>query len=529
MLNNGSSTSAGAYTGTDDQSQRGSQVSTAVGAMVAPSHRGPVNVPTLRTDKQTFRATFGAPDPSLTFAHFCAEQFFSEGDRLYFMRVARNAKYGSARIATIDNFAANNPAVEGFDDPEDYAFNEQDILFLYPANPGNWNNDLRYVAYPDTSDPANEQFMLEIYEGSSTVAVEVYQATLREKLDGYGRQLCIADQLVSKDSRIRARINTKHPEYVKRESVRLVNAVITGVFTYGSDGDAVTIDDIIEGWEAYADTEEITVNLLINTGYSSPAVQLKMTEIAETRGDAFAILDVPSDYQTTQNAVNYRRNVLNLSSSFAALYTPDLRVLSEDNVDIWVPPSGFVAAAYARTDRVAAEWFAPAGVTRGKVAALGIRQLYRQGDRDTFDENQVNFVHKLPNHGLVLWSQDTLQGFKSALSNIHVRRLMNSMQTALKDSTLVGVYEPNDTYLRLELTRIAESILAPIKRGRGLYGYEIICDNTNNTPELIANGDTILDVYVDPIMIAKRIHLNAIVPRTGQIKFSIEQVERAAA
>ena len=87
-------------------------------------------------------------------------------------------------------------------------------------------------------------------------------------------------------------------------------------------------------------------------------------------------------------------------------------------------------------------------------------------------------------------------------------------------------FEQNDKTLRLELSNIAEGILGPIKRGRGLYGYEIICDTTNNTPELEASGDVVLDVYVDPMMTTKRIHLNAIVPRTGQIQYAIATTER---
>lgn len=527
MLNNGSSTSAGVYGGTEDNSVRGVAVSSSIGAMVFPSHRGAVGVPTLVVDKKGFRKKFGNPDANLTYGHFCAEHFLEEASQLYVTRVAKNPLFGSVRVATVNNFATIDLSVEGFADPEDYSFNEQDILFIYAADPGNWNNDIRVVLYPDVSDSLGEKFVLEVYEGTSTIASEVYRATLRDKLDGYGTQLNIETQLEAKRSIIRVRVNTKHPKYVANDGTRLVNSVITGDLTWGSDGDAITIDNIIDGWDAYADVEEVTVTLLINGGYSSPAVHLKMLDLAETRGDAFAILDMPSDSQTTQAGVAYRRNSLNANSSFGAIYTPDLNILNDDNVNIWCPPSGYVAACYARTDRVAAEWFAPAGITRGKVLANGVREVYRQGDRDTFDQNQINFIHRMPSYGLVLWSQETLQAQASALSNIHVRRLINSLMTQLKNAAMVGVYEPNDKTLRLQLTNVAEGILGPIKRGRGLYGYEIICNDKNNTPELEASGDVILDVYVDPMMIAKRIHLNAIVPRTGQIQYAITTTDRS--
>ena len=526
MLNNGSSTSAGVYGGTEDNSVRGVAVSSSIGAMVFPSHRGPVGVPTLAVDKKGFRKKFGNPDANLTYGHFCAEHFLEEASQLYVTRVARNALYGSVRVATVNNYATIDQSVEGFADPEDYAFNEQDVLFVYGADPGKWNNDIRIVLYPDVSDSLGEKFVLEIYEGSSTVASEVYRATLRDKLDGYGTQLNIETQLEEAKSIVRVRVNREHPKYLVNDGLRLVNSVITGDLTWGNDGDLTTIDDIIEGWDSFADVEEVTVTLLINAGYANPAVQLKMLDLAETRGDAFAILDLPSNSQATQAAVAYRRNSLNANTSFGALYGPDLKILNDDNVSIWCPPSGFVAACYARTDRVAADWFAPAGVTRGKILANGVRQVYKQGDRDVLDQNQINFVRTMPSYGLVLWSQETLQAQASALSNIHVRRMLNSMMASLKIAALAGVFEQNDKTLRLQLTAIAEAILGPIKRGRGLYGYEIICNNSNNTPELEASGDVILDVYVDPMMIAKRIHLNAIVPRTGQIQYAITTTDR---
>lgn len=525
MLNNGTSTSAGVYTGEEDNSVRATAISPSIGAMVGPSRRGPVGVPTLNVSKERFRARFGNPDPSLTYAHYCAEQFLSEASQFYYNRVARNALFGSCRVVTVDNFAQVNSSVQGFDSPDDYAFNENDILFLYAENPGNWNNDLKVVLYPDVNDYFKEMFVLEVYEGNSSIPVESYNATLRDKVDGFGRQLSIETQLEEQSFRLRARVNRLHPTYVKNEATRLVNAVTTGVLTYGNDGDTITEDDIIEGWEAFADVEEISVSLLINGGYSTPSVQLKMIEIAESRDDCFAILDLPGQYQKTQQAVNYRRNLLNVSTSYAALYGPDLLIKTDEGTSIYVPPSGYVAACYARTDRVAAEWFAPAGVNRGKVAADGLREIYLQGDRDTLDQNQINFIHKMPNYGLVVWAQETLQSFSSALSNVHVRRLLNTIKNTLKYTTMSGVYEPNDEFLRLELERISVDFLDPIVAGRGLYGYEVICDATNNTAALIANGDLIIDIYIDPMMVNKRIHLNAVVPKTGQIQFAIEQLE----
>lgn len=524
-LNNGSNTSADVYYAEHDKGIRASTFSSSVAAMVAPSHKGRVGVPVLTVGKSGFRAEFGAPDLKLTVAHIQAEQFFTEGSQLYFVRVANNARYGSARITTLNGFAVANPSNVGYSDPEEYAFNDEDILFINGVDQGAWNNDIEVMVYPDTFDPANELFVVDVFYGNSQVAVESFRCTLREQTNGYGQQTGIQHQLNS-SKYIRARVNYDHPKLKSFPEMRLINSLVRVGLSHGSNGDPVTIDQIIDAWDEYEDPEDIQVTMLLNSGYAIPAVQHKMLQIAEDRGDCLAILDVPREMQTTQKAVEYRRNVLNANTSFGALYSPDVAVRTEDNVQVLIPPSGYIAAVYARTDRVAAEWFAPAGITRGKVAADGLSQTYLQGDRDVLDVNQINFIHKMPGTGLVVWSQETLQSHASPLSNIHVRRLLNTLQVTIRGVSMMSLFEQNDPTLWVELREAATNVLAPVKRGRGLYGYEVICDESNNPVEYQASGDTVLDVYLDVMMVTKRIHLNANIVRRGQIEFAISLLDR---
>lgn len=522
-INSGNSTSAGVYVGERDNSIRATAISTSVGAIVGPSHRGPVDVPQLVVDEDDFIRVFGDSDESLTYMHYCARAFLQESNRLYVVRVAENAMYGGIKVSTVDSFSQCQNLTVGYDDPQDVVFDTQDIMVILGQNPGDWNNDLRVLLYPDTDDASGEGFVLNVFEGVSQVPVEVYRGTLHEKLDGYGRQLSIETQVEENSSRIQVMVNHDHPLRVTNPKNPIVNALTVGEFTQGSSGDRVNQSHIINGWNMFEDKEEVSVNILINAGYADPSVQLRMIEIAEDRDDCFAVLDLPSDKQLTQEAVNYRRNVLNANSSYAAIYGPDLRVRdTREARDLFVPPSGHIAGVYARTDRVANTWFAPAGVNRGQLNVQGVKHVYKQGHRDIFAENQINPVRFMSGQGIVVWGAETLQSVASALSNINVRRLLILLKNSIADVALSGVYEPNDTFLRVRLQSIAENILNPIQRGRGLYGFEVICDERNNTPDLIANGDVILDVYIDPVIPAKRIHLNAIIPKTGQIKFAQE-------
>lgn len=530
-LYNGSSTSAGTYGGEQDNSQTARQTAPSIAAIVGPSKRGIVGVPTLAVDVNDFRAKFGRRDASLTFAHFCAEQFLKYSNQLYFTRVAVNALYGSISVRFIDGYAQIKAADQGYADPTQRTQVPEEVLFLYAADPGEWNNKIRVVMYPDVNDMENEMFVLEIYENSLTVADEVYRGTLRDKVDGYGKQLNIADQLVAKKSRLRAIVNEDAPKFVETEGAfQSINAVISGDLAFGDDGDPVTVSDIIEGWDTFEEAEEVEVTLLINAGYTDISVQQRMLEIAIARRDCFAILDVPSDQQTSQAAANFRRNVLNANTSFGGLYTPDVVVMTDDGQSVNCPPSGVVAGVFAYSDSVTAEWFAPAGVIRGALDSevQEVTQRYKLGDRNMMDQNQVNFVHVLAGYGFCVWGAQTLQAFSSALSDVPVRRLINLVEKRAKYETMVGLFEPNDPFLWQTLKQIVEDILGPIKSGRGLYAYKVKCDEETNPPEQIANGDVALVYYIQPTRYGKRILFTTSVAKTGQISTAVEVVTATA-
>lgn len=521
-INSGSSTSPGVYTGERDNSVRATAPSTSVGAIVGPSHKGPVGEPILVTDEEDFIRKFGNADISLTYMHYCARAFLQESSRLYVIRVAKNALLGGLAVKTENNFSKTENLSNGLSDEEDIVFGSKDIMVIYGANPGRWNNNISVLMYPDTDDPEDERFFLEVFEGSAQVPTESFRATIREKKNGFGDQIGIEYQTEEFSEYIRVMVNENHEDLVNNPALRLINSVTQGEITQGSSGDPVNESDIMEGWNGFSDPEEVSVNILINAGYTAPSIQLNMLQIAEDRYDSFAVLDLPSREQATQDAINFRRNTLNANTSFGALYGPDVKIRdTREARDVWIPPSGHVAGAFAYTDRVSAAWFAPAGLNRGQLNVLGLRETYRQGDRDALFENQINPIRVMRGgQGIVLWGAETLQSFASALSNINVRRLILLLQNAISDAALVAVFDPNDEFLRLSIRNMAEGVLNPIQQGRGLYGFEVIVDDRNNTPETIANGDLIVDVYVDPVIPAKRIHLNAIIPKTGQIQFA---------
>jgi len=180
-----------------------------------------------------------------------------------------------------------------------------------------------------------------------------------------------------------------------------------------------------------------------------------------------------------------------------------------------VPPSGFVAACYARTDREYESWFAPAGMNRGDLKVAGLRNVYDQGKRDALYESQVNAIRLIEGSGIKIWGADTLQVMPSSLSNMSVRRLMIVLEKTIANQLLYAVFDPNDQMLRSRIESACRSFLDSIKAARGLYAYEAICNESNNKPATIAMGDLYVDIWCDPVLPAKRVMFNAIINKTG--------------
>lgn len=534
--------SAGVYTSETDLSQRIQSVSTSIGAVVGAAERGPVGQRTLVTSTTEFAALFGKRDANrFGFMGYSANAFLAKSSRLYVTRVVNQALTAGAYV-TVDDPAAVSPIVAAtvFDDGTnvgrgvvdpmaniDFNVTDPDLLnnlFMVCAeNPGQWNNTLAIrirpsnpIGRPVGADHDTHNFYLDVYEnytGPNNIPLETYYVSKRTDAMFDGQSIYIEEVINKNSSRIRVKDN-KHSE-----SAPILHEVFC-YFSGGSDGILPTADQVAEAWDIYDDAENIDVNILINAGYAVPHVQRKMDAVAVSRFDAFAILDIPFNSTDVSAAVAYRRNDLNLNSSYSGLYSPWLRIRDTDNDKlIWIPPSGHVAGTFASTDSERAVWFAPAGLRRGTISVLDVSVKYKQGARDSLDQAQINAIRKFNNRGIVVWGASTLQSFASALSDVNVRRLFNYMKKSISTSVVFATFDPNDTFLRRQLVSICEDFLEPIKQGRGLYEYEVVCDERNNPPHIIANNDLVLEVFADPTIMAKRIHLTAHIQPTGA-KFS---------
>lgn len=515
--------SPGVYVSERDLSQAPGRALSTIAVIIGEAERGPVGQRTLVTSEAEYISIFGKPDARIGYMGHSSIAYLSEGDRLYVTRVAPEAVTGGLTVGWDGHFNTSSQWTGGERDPEYYQLAASDLFAVYALNPGDWNSELFIRVYPNTKLNGG-YFYLEVYNSGSNRPLEKWHCHLTTIVDGHGTQLNVEEQINRRSKYVRIVQNKTHPELLTNPTKPFVNTFDAGgdankpgvQLRGGANGRRPRIGEFILALDLYRDPEEMDINLIINGGLTDPEYQTAVAEMCKERMDCVAILDVPSDMQGVQDAIAYRREILHLDSSYAALYTPDILAIDQYNdIRLYVPPSGFVASAYARTDRDYESWWAPAGMSRGDLSVSGVAEVYDLPKRDALYESQVNAIRVIEGSGIKIWGADTLQVMPSALSNVSVRRLMIVLEKTLANMLLYAVFDPNDQQLRGRISVSASSFLNSLKQARALYACGVVCDESNNLPATIAAGDLYVDIWVDPVLPAKRIIFNAVINRTG--------------
>ena len=251
------------------------------------------------------------------------------------------------------------------------------------------------------------------------------------------------------------------------------------------------------------------------------------------RKDHLFIADLPrpifvqgTNYKTLQDPLkNYSLHIGNaikaftsiLNSSYATTYACWSKVYDKALDDqCWVPFSGTAAEIMANTDANFQPWFAPAGFTRGRVGSVNDIVLYpKQKQRDNLYKNSVNPVAFFPGDGFTVFGQKTLQAAPTAFDRINVRRLFLNLEKSTRATMKYFIFEPNTLLTRTRIVNVLTPIFERAKNTEGLYDYLIVCDERNNTPDIIDQNELIVDIYLKPVRAAEFILVNFYATRTG--------------
>lgn len=208
----------------------------------------------------------------------------------------------------------------------------------------------------------------------------------------------------------------------------------------------------------------------------------------------------------------------NVNSSYSCAFGTWVKVFDPSlNRGIWAPFSGFAAGMFANTDANFQPWYAPAGFTRGVLNNVSDLSIYpKLKERDQLYKINMNPVANFPNDGFVVFGQKTLQRKPSAFDRINVRRLFLYLEKAVRATVKYFIFEPNTLFTRTQVVNVLTPIFENVKNTEGMYDYLIVCDERNNTPDVIDQNEMVIDIYIKPVRAAEFILVNFYATRTSQ-------------
>ena len=293
-------------------------------------------------------------------------------------------------------------------------------------------------------------------------------------------------------------------------------------------GMSASLASLITSYNLFENKDEIEVDYLImgpgcSTKEQSQAKANKLIALATARKDCMALIgphrgDLVGVTNTTTQTDNLIDFFSTLTSSSYAAFDSGYKYQYDrfNNQFRYVPANGDVAGMICRTGITAFPWFSPAGQQRGVINnAVKLAYNPTKAQRDRLYPQRINSFVTTPGVGTILFGDKTALGFASAFDRINVRRLFLTVEQALERAAQAQLFELNDDITRANFRNIVEPYLRDIQAKRGLYGFLVVCDTTNNTPDVIDNNEFRADIFLKPAKSINYVTLTFVATRTG--------------
>jgi len=296
----------------------------------------------------------------------------------------------------------------------------------------------------------------------------------------------------------------------------------------GIGGFSVELSDFISGIDKFSNDTEVTINYLIQGSASGSkeveqAKANKLIAVAEGRKDCVAfispyragVVNVASSATQLTNTLSFFSSLT--SSSYAVFDSGYQYIYDRFNQQfVYMPCSADIAGLCVRTDINQFPWYSPAGKTRGSLK-FAIKLAYNpaQADRDQLYSQRINPVISSPGSGIILFGDKTALGYQSAFDRINVRRLFITIEQAIKGAADAQLFEFNDAATRANFINIVEPYLRDVQVKRGITDFLLVCDESNNTPDVIDRNEFVADIFVKPARSINYIGLTFVATRTG--------------
>jgi len=301
-----------------------------------------------------------------------------------------------------------------------------------------------------------------------------------------------------------------------------VTAVSNVSLSNGADGSTRTNAQLLTSYELFADAETVDVGLIIAGKGDATHIDNLIT-IAEDRKDAVVFASPErSDVVGVTSAATQATNVIGffngIRSSSYVMFDSGYKYMYDRYSDVYryVPLNGDLAGLSARTDLIADAWYSPAGLNRGIIrGAVKLAFNPNKTQRDDLYRARVNPVATFPGQGTVLFGDKTGLSAPSAFDRINVRRLFITLEKAVATASKFQLFEFNDEFTRANFRNIVEPFLREVQGRRGITDFLVVCDETNNTGEVIDRNEFIAEIFIKPARSINFITLQFIATRTG--------------
>ena len=298
----------------------------------------------------------------------------------------------------------------------------------------------------------------------------------------------------------------------------------TASFVHGRDGNAPANAAYINGYDKFKNAEETDISFILGAGANQVRATYLINSIAEFRKDCLAVLsperaDVVNNStysgKEAEDIVAFRNTLP--SSSFGVIDSGFKYQYDKFNdVFRFVPLNGDTAGTMVRTDQVRDPWYSPAGFNRGQLKNV-VRLAFNpnKAERDVLYKAGVNPVSTFAGQGTILFGDKTMLAKPSAFDRINVRRLFIVLEKAISTASKFTLFEFNDEFTRANFVNLVEPFLRDVQGRRGITDFRVVCDESNNTPEVIDRNEFIGDIFIKPARSINFIQLNFVAVRTG--------------
>jgi hypothetical protein len=294
----------------------------------------------------------------------------------------------------------------------------------------------------------------------------------------------------------------------------------------GQDETTIPLGVVTTAYDLFKSAEDIDISLVL-TGKSNnfQLGNYLIDNIAETRKDCVVFIS-PQKGNVVNNIGNEAESVVtfrnSLRSTSYGVLDSGYKYMYDRYNDVyrWVPLNGDVAGLCARSDTTNDPWWSPAGFNRGQIKNL-VKLAFnpRKAERDTLYKAGVNPVVTFPGQGTVLFGDKTLLAKPSAFDRINVRRLFIVLEKAISTASKFTLFEFNDDFTRAQFRNLVTPYLRDVQGRRGITDFQVVCDASNNTAEVVDRNEFVGDIYIKPARSINFIQLNFVAVRTG-VSFS---------